>query len=468
MGRSSAWAVFAVSFALFTLLRFDAAVFADADASTHIRFGLDMVAHGSIPPTDRVLWAEPPFIDPEWLFDLGIAAVWSLGGWTAVALLTNAMAAASLAAVERMLARNVPLWTRLMLLLPLAAALISHLAARPHLVTWLAVLGLIAACGLDAERLAARPGAIGLGICGATALWANTHGGFLIGPVVVGAVLARGALTATQGWWRGAWVPVGMALASLATPYGLELAPHLLAFLRSDVVAHTVDFSRPTPSTVAGVVLIVWTMVAGAAVATRQTSLADLGWIALWLIFGWGAVRNVAIASLCLAVGVGPVFARATSGALREAVESLSAKLVRLQGSAGGRLLTVGLVGVALARALVAPPSLEGFAPVQGIQALPDEGSVFAEQPWGGFLALERPRLRLNAHPLTANHPDEDERLARYFQALQAETGWKDVLLAEDVGWILVAPSAPLAKAARATGWVVVQEDEVSVVLQRP
>jgi hypothetical protein len=219
-----------------------AALLNDADTYLHIAAGRWMLLHHALPASDPFSNSMPgaPWVVHEWLSEIALALAFDSFGWSGVVLLTAGAFALTLALLTRwLLARMEPIAA--LVLVALSAALLEpHLLARPH---WLAAPVLLA---WSAVVVAARDrgGAPPLLLLPMMTLWANLHGGFIVGIAVVLFFGAEALLEAPTGrrlavalaWGGFAALAV---LAAALTPNGLGgLALPLRLVGMSAVAAH--------------------------------------------------------------------------------------------------------------------------------------------------------------------------------------------------------------------------------------
>jgi hypothetical protein len=205
------------------LLAFGTRAVVDTDIWGHMRFGLDLLATHSLPAVDRYSFTSTqPWVNHEWVSDLLFAFSYAHGGLPGLVVLRVLSLSIALVLLNRGL-RHVswPLRDGL-----IAAAVLTSMALlgtiRPQIFSLpFYVLTLIALI----EDFVWLPIVF--------AIWANLHGGWLIG---LGAVVVRAVTAPTR---RRILVALGCAVATLLTPFGLSLWWSLLeAMLRgwADVV----------------------------------------------------------------------------------------------------------------------------------------------------------------------------------------------------------------------------------------
>jgi len=146
--------------------------------------GLYRVAGGAVPRVDDLSYtaAGSRWVDHEWLsqavFATAFDAAGSRGLWLcklAVALLTAWLVWHSVAARSR------SAWVRGPVLVLVLATLARGYAIRPQIITYLGVAALLASLDrLDDGRRLAQGSVIALIAAGFT-VWANAHGGFIVG-----------------------------------------------------------------------------------------------------------------------------------------------------------------------------------------------------------------------------------------------------------------------------------------------
>jgi len=231
------WVVFAVLL-LLTATSTIANMLVDCDTGVHIRAGEWILSHGAIPTNDLWSSASPhlPWTLHEWLSQVIFGVVHGWLGLAGVVVLCSLVIAASYAILCRWVLEygNHSVVSLSLLLVTLAASRI-HWLARPHVFTflffilWYRQLHLYSERG-KAFRLWFLPPSM--------VLWANLHGGFVTGFVLLGMYLfaemlktgknrpAAEALVASRRSKALGVCLVACLIAACVNPYG----PKLLAF----------------------------------------------------------------------------------------------------------------------------------------------------------------------------------------------------------------------------------------------
>jgi hypothetical protein len=195
----------------------------DPDTMWQITVGQWIIDHRAVPTADVYSFTMQgqPWISTQWFSQVVYAKAYAIAGWSGPVVLAASAIAATFALLTKFLSRRLSESTTLVFVAAALALTVPHLLARPHvlalpvMVAW--VGGLIAA----ADRRAAPS----FWLLPLMLLWANLHGGFvfgllLIGPIALDAIL--GADAASQKSLLLRWFAFGVAAlaASCVTPYG--------------------------------------------------------------------------------------------------------------------------------------------------------------------------------------------------------------------------------------------------------
>ncbi len=195
----------------------------DPDTMWQITVGQWILDHRAVPETDVYSFTMrgQPWISTQWLAQALYAKSYGIAGWSGPVVLAASAIAASFALLAKFLNRHLSDSTTLVFIAAALALTVPHLLARPHvmalpvLVAW--VGGLIAS--------ADRSRGPSFWLLPLMALWANLHGGFvfglvLIAPIALDAVLSADLASRKPLALRWAAFAVAALLASCCTPYG--------------------------------------------------------------------------------------------------------------------------------------------------------------------------------------------------------------------------------------------------------
>jgi hypothetical protein len=195
----------------------------DPDTLWQVTIGQWILDHHAVPHTDVYSFTMrgQPWISTQWLAQVAYAEAYSVAGWSGPVVLAASAIAVTFALLTRFLDRHLGESKTLVFVAAALALTVPHLLARPHvlampvMVAWTG--GLIAA----ADRRAAPS----FRLLPLMVLWANLHGGFVLGlglivPIGIDAVAS--ARPASRRELALRWTMFGFAAlaAACCTPYG--------------------------------------------------------------------------------------------------------------------------------------------------------------------------------------------------------------------------------------------------------
>ena len=160
----------------------------DFDVWWHLRTRQLILERGEVPRTDWFTYtnATRPWIDVYWLFQVGIALLFRLGGASALVLLKAVFGTAIVALSLLARPKGGKAWPVVIAWLPAVVMLAGRLCERPELFSLLFLAGFLTVLGRAGER----PRLLWL-LPAIQILWVNCHGFFVLGPMVLAAYLAE-------------------------------------------------------------------------------------------------------------------------------------------------------------------------------------------------------------------------------------------------------------------------------------
>ncbi|MDE2063962.1 MAG: hypothetical protein KGJ00_16300 [Bradyrhizobium sp.] len=197
----------------------------DPDTQWQITVGQWILDHHAVPHTDVYSFTMrgAPWISTQWLAQVLYAQVHAWFGWSGPVVLAALGSAATFALLARYLVRSLSDGAALVFVTVAFALTAPHLLARPH------VLALPVMVAWIGELIAAadRREAPSFMLLPLMALWANLHGGFVFGLMMVAPIALDCLARARAGDRRslaGRWAIFGAlaVIASCCTPYGWE------------------------------------------------------------------------------------------------------------------------------------------------------------------------------------------------------------------------------------------------------
>jgi hypothetical protein len=319
---------------------------ADPDLWGHVRFGQDILASRSISRLDPYSFtSDRPWINHEWLSEVLMASAYQLGGSSGLIALKWLLTVGALVTLWRAI-RHAGVFRPVavgLLLVTVFGAYGLTVTLRPQLFSMLLytiLLALLNGIGRGSTRLF-------LWMPVLFALWANLHGGWIVGIGVLGLWSTCALLSRRISWrWAAGGTLLGL-IGTLATPYG----PELWQFLWETVGLGRVDIAEWQPLTREPYALILWAIAASPlVVAWRRLGWAASPLLAPSVVLGALALRVARLEgffALTTVIMLAPCFA-----ALGPRRLPLSRKPTRSDSLLVGAVCLVGLLsaGVAISR----------------------------------------------------------------------------------------------------------------------
>jgi hypothetical protein len=440
--------------ALFAFAEGVALTQSDGDLFAHIRLGQISLAQGNIPSGSVLGFSfTAGAVYPAWLAAVWFAALYRWGGLALIVATTAIVAGVAHGAAAVLFRRHgVEFRSSLVASLLGLALASSHWLARPHEFTLLfsALLLLL----LETSEKWVVPA------CGLLFLfWANLHGGWAFGLVILGCYAAGDVLE----WWgsgdRDFWrsrlqrdlLALGFAaIATFGTPYGARLHRAVLSTLSDRSVATLInEYQPPGLSALPDILFfIVLTLSVLAMVATRRRPssprllalLATTAFalragrnIALFGLVGWPLI---ALHVLKRATPADAEAKRAGTGLQRVGIVAIPFALFllvlgALHGSVGGRELIANSV------------ESDRF-PVVAVNRLREAGNsdrTLTTWVWSGYVPYAWPGKRVYFDPLLFSPAILD----RFGQMLLTRAGWREQLASSAISVVVLPRGVPLA-----------------------
>ncbi len=195
----------------------------DPDTMWQVTVGQWIIDHRAVPHTDVYSFTMrgQPWISTQWLAQVAYAQAYAVAGWSGPVVLAAGAIAATFALLTRFLDRHLTESKTLVFVAAALALTVPHLLARPHVLAMPVMVAWTAALVAAADRR----GAPSLSLLPLMVLWANLHGGFVLGLVLVVPLAADAVWRAKTSVRRALalrWTIFGFAAlaASCCTPYG--------------------------------------------------------------------------------------------------------------------------------------------------------------------------------------------------------------------------------------------------------
>jgi hypothetical protein len=390
-------------------------------------------------------------------------------GWSGLMVLIGLAAAATAGLITLELRRwlgALSVVVSLGLTLPLIAA---HAMARPHMLA-LPLLALWTSRLIAARRAGRAPE---LWLLPVMTIWANLHGGYLLGLALICPFALEAVLDSSErrlpvgGRWGG--FLLAAFLAALITPYGLGGLIHALHLVRMSSLQAIEEwapasFARPTPLEAAILATVFVCLYKG----------VRMGWVRAAILLGlvYMTVQHIRH-ELVLAVVAPLLLAQPLGAALNPARASPVPRAVlasrRAQLGAG---LAAGIAIAALGGLRLASPEPRHDSQWIPLSALANVPAAIAARPvfndygFGGWLIFNGVRPFIDGR----NDLYGDAAVQTYLdvEAAKSPAETARIFQSRDIAWTILKPASPLAAALDKTpGWVRLYADPWAVVQVR-
>jgi hypothetical protein len=470
-------------------------LFRDSDSGWHIRNGESILASRSLPRTDPYSFSKAgqPWFAWEWGADALTGLAYRIDGLRGVAaLFALAISACTWMWFRLHFAAGGDFLLACLLAPPMITTTSFHWLARPHVFSWLFLLGCLWYFERAPLRFSLRQAVL---VVGAAALWANLHASFFLAPVIALIYAASHVIRpwlwpldprsehAKARWFL--WTALAALGGSLLNPYGWGLHAHLLSYLRNDGllsrVAEFQSFNFHDPGA-AQVALALVLAAAGGTLALTQGKVAHFLLAGMFVVGALRSARMLPLLALAILPLVNSAFAEALRGAraLRprrghaiDAAFRYSSRLRAIDQRLNGAAFTVVAVLLALV-AMRAPAYADhigfpaGTFPVKAAEAvakLPADARLAAPDSFGGYLIY-----RFNGGRKVYFDGRSDfygvDFMNQYLVLLQARPGWQEILRQYQFTHALLPKTSALKAALGQAGWSVLYEDDVATLLE--
>jgi hypothetical protein len=437
----------------------------DGDAALHWKLGAWMLDQREVIRVDSFSHTRPhgTVISKEWLSELFWGAAGEALGWNGLALLAALLIATTLFLLQRQLEAEGSDALAATLLTLLAACTCSmHWLARPHLITHLLVVVFNWQLrAFQQDRMSGRM--LFVWLVPLMALWANLHGAFPIGLVLIGLYLV-GNIGRQPEQIRNmilmAMLFAACAAATLLNPNGWKLHAIIIQYLRhSQFVGGVNEFLPPNfhATNTHGFALQLLVLAVILMGIRGRWQRVDIVLVGAWCYFALHSVRNLPVFALVAT----PVLAEHLRGRLPQFSQRIAAD---------GRIwMTVAVAAVALFQ----PPTVPSAAvfPVEAVKFLRAHpsavrGRMFNPDHWGGYLLLtmpERPVFMDSRHEFYGT-----KLVADYLQVARGDPDWLETMGRYQVDWTLMPANHPLNQLlALRRDWRRVYSDSTATVFVR-
>ena len=418
----------------------------DTDLFWHLATGRETVAHAFV-RSDIFSWtvSGAPVSTDQWLGQVALYGAYLTMDWRGIAIVRVVAVTALIVLVvlNASFGRTVRPLAAVAATVPALALTRAVWVDRPELFgfVFFAALLLLLRAGRGG-RDGGRPSAL-FAVVPLIAVWANVHGSFALGAVLVLCVCAEGAFRDVARRRAYVLTAASTLFATLLTPAGVATwtAPgiHFLSPPRDIQEWALIDAS--TPFGIAYVITLALVLVC--AVVGRRPDLRELVVLLPVTFLSLTAMRQAPL----LAIAAAPLFAiRAGS-----VIESILGATTSARPLPRWSVVAPSLVLLGLAAAIAPARPDERSYPTEVLASLPAGAGTLARYEWGGWLIWRAPATPVYVDGRLT--PYVGGVLDDYRRIVAALPGWEDLVASRHVRTLLVKPSDPVAVRARDLGW---------------
>lgn len=427
----------------------------DTDLGWHLRYGEYFLNTGQILRQNTLTYflADYSWAHPYTLYQIVTAVLYRAGGLSALSAALAFLVAVTYILFEKI---NPKLgWINLLVFLAIVAFgwNVFHLGWRAQIFTFVGLvlifylLNKLQEQGRDTRgvKLFHFPGGKYTLLFLLFALWANFHGGFVSGLVILAAATLNSAFQRNWLSTRNFALAIAVATATVfINPYGIQnyfwVIDHAkvpLQNLIAEWVPPRLGIKAATIATAAAVIFLVFKY-------KREK-----------LIF-WGGNLLFFAYLLFDAKRATPLFGLVAALALLDSVGSQLAKIVK-KSQLEKPVLTLTLAAVALLLFLRVPKTADldtnwksyctkGLVvlPCRAVEYVrtkpPNETNVYSAYEWGGFLEWQLPQYKffVDGRMPAWKTPERKSPYTIYLEIIQARPGWEEKLNSYGTDWLLI------------------------------
>ena len=440
LGQVPAWLW--VGIGLYMLLLSDGGMLLrDSDIYWQTAVGQWILDHHALPRVDLYSFSKAgePWTSSSWLAQVLYAASYNLAGWAGPVVLAASCIAAAFALLAQILGRRIPAAYAVAVAAVAIVLSMSHFLARPHVLV-LPIMVIWAHGLISASERGQAPSPW---LLPWITLWANLHGGFVFGMVLVGGCALDALWNADPAQRRSVvlrWALFGSAAlaACCVTPYGWGSILAARRILDLGELLHLIYEWMPANFSKFGAFeMAILTLIGGALYGGVKLSPPRIALVLGLLHMALSHVRNIEIFALLLPIVVlAPV---AAQFALRPAWPARAPKPVM----AAAMILLGGWTLLLSANTTFAMPKNQ--TPAAAVDALVAHNSkrVLNDLPFGGYLIWRQIPVFIDGR---AELYGEAFEMA-YYRAMQLKdvNQLLDMLKTWDIDAVLLTPHTPAA-----------------------
>lgn len=452
----------------------------DGDLGRHITIGNYILDRFTIPTKDifsHTMYGEA-LTPHEWIAQLIFAAahrILSLGGDVLVIalLIAGTFALIYRDSVQR---SGMPLISLTLSILAAAASSL-HWLARPHVFTFL----LLTVWTYLLEKLRRHQNFPIWYFPILMLIWANTHGAFISGFVVLGAYIFGYLIDSLYEKKFDPkkithWLMVSGASFSITflNPSGYHLWQTSLGYIKNSyLVNHTVEYQSIDFHTSSALpfLFFIFLSILILGFKYQRTAATHTILIAGWTIMGLYSARNIPLYAIIAA----PILSEAIAvNFTNKRWQSTEKNFLTIENSAkGNAVVLISIICVffllnttVMRRYNTYNPSSFPVDAINWLDKNPQKGNVFNSFVWGGYLLYRDWPSRLVF--IDGQTDFYGELLTREYEAvIFLDEGWKNIFEKYDISWVLIETDSPLAKKLEAERWIILYKDNTAMIIKK-
>ncbi len=474
--------IFFISIFIATLLLGERMLNLDGDFSRHLLTGKYVLETRTFLTVEKFIYPylNQPYISHEWLADVLFYITYSKAGLAGITAMSAFLMASTFSLLYIKISNRLGLRIPVLILVAWGALATSlNWATRPHLFSMLMLaIWLIWTDDLRrGEKIPLWQFPVFM------LVWSNVHGEFIAGILVslaysVGWVIdyflepENASLTVGRNLWLTLVLSI---LASPINPGGIGPWLSIMGFVNNQYLmsrmleANAPNFQTPELRILFGLLILSVFLLA----IKKEKLSAGQG----LLLAGFSAMSLIAIRNIHLYGVVAPFVLAETLGAAKNfrLIVRLECTLQNIESQITGvfwPVITVILLSTFVITNHTAQKFYQ-FSPtafpvraVEWLEKTPQQGKMFNELNWGGYLAFHLWPEQLTFIDSMADTTGKITR--QYETVVTLKDGWQDIFKKHNIEWALIESSSPLAQILETKyHWRVLYQDDTAVILRK-
>jgi hypothetical protein len=465
----------------------------DPDYGWHIANGRHVLDGATLMGRDIYSWtASGLWVAHEWLTELCMTVIDRVAGPSGNSVTAALIGLLVFAIVALTLLRRVGIRATASALPLCFVGAMQSLAVRPLMLELLYLAALIFAIDSNLRGGLTRSQFL-VGVATGAVVWANTHGSFLLLPVVLAITAVELLAGGDRRWKEFVAASVVVVIAFIANPWTVHLYTFALqSFTSTTTLARIQEWQRPNLLGSSALPILIQITIAAIGVAvslavavSRGSSSVDgTRFVGLFRTAAFGVLalrsgRHIMLfgiaGALMIAVGMNFLIGRFSPKQMANRVTPTNDYADALVGRGAINVVAGLLVAIAVTVAgwtVVSPRAQERALasryPVGVVselrRSLIPGVKMLNEYRWGGFL-IER-----NLLPVFIDGRSElygDRQLERYASIVHMGPGWRQSIDSLGITLVLMPRNDSLVLHLRSAGWATLAEDSVGSLLSR-